>query len=128
MTTAKRPHHRRDRARQCTLPMARLPALAGCAPIPAIDRPVAPKSAEQPTGGRSFAETAAAWPGNGRCQVYGDAQVDALIQEAWRNSPDLALAQVVGAPLKAEVTANIALVPKPAPTVDATSIGYQERP
>ena len=41
----------------------------------------------------SFSAPEAAWPGDGWWRAYGDAQLDALIEEALRGSPDLDLAQ-----------------------------------
>ena len=41
----------------------------------------------------SFAAPVAAWPGDEWWRAYGDPQLDALIDEALHNAPDLDLAQ-----------------------------------
>ncbi len=66
---------------------------AGCAPIPRLDAPPALKKVDQLGSSDSFAAPAAAWPGEGWWHAYGDTQLDALIKEALRGSPDLDLAQ-----------------------------------
>src|SRR6476646_5776189 len=66
---------------------------AGCAPLPRMDSPPVVKKVEQLGSSNSFAAPGAAWPGDGWWRAYGDAQLDALIEEALRGSPDLDLAQ-----------------------------------
>jgi len=103
--------------RNWLLPVACLLGLAGCAPMPAGDTPATMKSMDQLASARSFAETSANWPSNDWWKTYGDAQLDALIEDALRDSPNLAIAQarlrqagaitqVAGAPLMPEVTGN----------------------
>ena len=58
-----------------------------------MDSPPAVKKIEQLGSSNSFAAPGAAWPGEGWWHAYGDAQLDALIEEALRGSPDLDLAQ-----------------------------------
>jgi len=72
---------------------ASLLAASGCAPIPRMDSPPALKKVEQLGSSKSFAAPDAAWPGDGWWRVYGDVQLDALIDESLRGSPDLDLAQ-----------------------------------
>src|ERR1700736_3825364 len=72
---------------------ASLLASSGCAPLPRMDSPPSVKKLEQLGTSNSFAAPGAAWPGNGWWRAYGDAQLDALIEEALRGSPDLDLAQ-----------------------------------
>ena len=72
---------------------ASLLATAGCAQLPRMDSPPAVKKVEQLGSSNSFAAPGAAWPGDGWWRAYGDAQLDALIEEALRGSPDLDLAQ-----------------------------------
>jgi NodT family efflux transporter outer membrane factor (OMF) lipoprotein len=72
---------------------AGLLANAGCAQLPRLDSPPALKSVEQLGSSSSFSAPDAAWPGDGWWQTYGDAQLDGLIEEALRGSPDLDLAQ-----------------------------------
>jgi NodT family efflux transporter outer membrane factor (OMF) lipoprotein len=72
---------------------ASLLATAGCAQLPRMDSPPTVKKVEQLGSSNSFAAPGAAWPGDGWWRAYGDAQLDALIEEALRGSPDLDLAQ-----------------------------------
>src|SRR5580704_8001186 len=72
---------------------ASLLTAAGCAPLPRMDSPPAVKKVEQLGSSNSFAAPGAAWPGDGWWRAYGDSQLDALIEEALRGSPDLDLAQ-----------------------------------
>ena len=58
-----------------------------------MDSPPAVKKVEQLGSSNSFAAPGAAWPGDGWWRAYGDAQLDVLIEEALRGSPDLDLAQ-----------------------------------
>ncbi len=99
------------------LPVACLVGLAGCAPLPAMNAPAEPKNIGQLSSSQSFAEPATSWPRTDWWKTYGDAQLDTLIEEALRDSPNLAIAearmrqagamtQVAGAPLLPEVTGN----------------------
>ncbi|MGP0086543.1 MAG: efflux transporter outer membrane subunit [Steroidobacteraceae bacterium] len=72
---------------------ASLLASSGCAQLPRMDSPPALKKVEQLGSSNSFAAPDAAWPGDGWWRTYGDVQLDALIDEALRGSPDLDLAQ-----------------------------------
>jgi hypothetical protein len=72
---------------------ASLLTAAGCAPLPRMDSPPAVKKVEQLGSSSSFAAPGAAWPGDGWWRTYRDPQLDALIEEALRGSPDLDLAQ-----------------------------------
>jgi len=65
---------------------------AGCAQLPHLDTPPALKRVEQ-LGTTSLSAPAAAWPGDGWWHTYRDPQLDALIEEALRDSPDLAIAK-----------------------------------
>ena len=66
---------------------------SGCAQLPRLDPPPAVKKVEQLGSSSSFSGPDAAWPGDGWWRAYGDAQLDTLIEEALRGSPDLDLAQ-----------------------------------
>ena len=66
---------------------------AGCAHLPRLDPPPTVKKIEQLGSSQAFAAPAAAWPGDGWWRSYGDPQLDALMEEALRGAPDLALAQ-----------------------------------
>ena len=106
-----------DPTRSRILQVACLIALAGCAPMPAIDKPVALKTMDQLASTGTFAEPAATWPKNDWWKAYGDPQLDTLVEEALRDSPNLAVAearlrqagavtQIAGAPLMPEVSGN----------------------
>lgn len=108
-----------SQARRWVLPAACMLGLAACAPFPTLDKPVEPKTMDQLASTSSFAEPAAAWPTNDWWKAYGDAQLDSLLEDALRDSPNLAvaqarlrqagaMAQVAGAPLMPEVTGNAA--------------------
>jgi NodT family efflux transporter outer membrane factor (OMF) lipoprotein len=77
------------------------------------------KAVEQLRSAESFSATAAAWPDDHWWRSYGDLQLDGLIDEALRESPNLAVAQArlrqagamtqtAGAPLMPEVTGTAA--------------------
>jgi NodT family efflux transporter outer membrane factor (OMF) lipoprotein len=68
-------------------------ATAGCAQLPRMDSPPALSKVEQLGSSNSFTAPAAVWPGDGWWRAYGDAQLDGLIEEALRGSPDLELAR-----------------------------------
>ena len=76
-----------------TLLSANLLAISGCAQLPRLDPPPAVKDVEGLGSSTSFSAPAAAWPGEGWWHAYGDSQLDSLIDEALRGSPDLDLAQ-----------------------------------
>jgi len=67
--------------------------LEGCAQLPHTDPPPALKDISQLGSASSFAAAPTDWPGDGWWRAYGDPQIDALIEEALRTSPDLELAQ-----------------------------------
>ena len=109
-------HGRRHR---CILPAACLMAFGGCAQVPELGKSLEAKPIEQLGSSASFAAPAAAWPSDGWWHTYGDAQLDGLIDEALRESPNLAIAQarlrqagamtqLAGAPLMPEVTGTAA--------------------
>jgi NodT family efflux transporter outer membrane factor (OMF) lipoprotein len=77
------------------------------------------KSMQDLASAQSFTTPVAAWPEDHWWQTYEDPQLDALIAEALRDAPDLAIAQArlrragaavrgAGAALKPEVTGNAA--------------------
>jgi NodT family efflux transporter outer membrane factor (OMF) lipoprotein len=107
-------HGRRHR---WILPAACLMFIAGCAQIPELGKSVEAKPVEQLNSGASFTAPAAAWPADGWWHTYGDAQLNGLVEEALRESPNLAVAQArlrragamtqtAGAPLMPEVTGS----------------------
>ena len=66
---------------------------SGCAQIPRLDPPPAMKKVDELGSSNSFAVPVAAWPSDQWWNVYGDTQLNALIDEALKNAPDLDLAQ-----------------------------------
>jgi NodT family efflux transporter outer membrane factor (OMF) lipoprotein len=97
-----------------------LVASGGCAQLPRMHPSPAVKELTQLGSAQSFSAPEAAWPGDGWWHVYEDPQLDALIQQALRESPDLDLAQarlgaatgaaqVAGATRMPEVTGNVML-------------------
>ena len=67
--------------------------LAGCAAAPDLGNAPALRSAQSVAAARSLAGSAQAqWPGDGWWRGYGDPQLDSLIEEGLRNSPDAAIA------------------------------------
>lgn len=88
-----------------------LMALSACAAVPDLGKAPTPRSASAIAADRSLAPVSAtAWPGDGWWKGYGDPQLDALIEQGLRDSPDAAaaaarfrraqgMAQAAGAPL-----------------------------
>jgi outer membrane protein TolC len=72
---------------------ASLGLASGCAQIPRLDPPPAMKKVDELGSTTSFAVPVAAWPHDQWWNVYGDPQLNALIDEALKNAPDLDLAQ-----------------------------------
>jgi NodT family efflux transporter outer membrane factor (OMF) lipoprotein len=71
-----------------------IPLLIGaCAPVPDLGPKPLPRGSESVAAEQSLPRTpGAAWPGDGWWRSFGDAQLDALIAEGLRNSPDVAAA------------------------------------
>ena len=91
--------------------------LAGCAQLPALDRLAVFKPAASYQTQQSFAAAETAWPAERWWASYGDPQLDALVDEALKDSPDMlaaearlrragAFAQVIGASSGPQVSAN----------------------
>lgn len=68
-------------------------ALAACAPLPSRDAQIGIKPASQYASEKSFAAPARQWPAESWWTVYGDAQLDTLIDEALAGSPSIAVAE-----------------------------------
>ncbi|QGP79041.1 efflux transporter outer membrane subunit [Sphingobium sp. CAP-1] len=66
--------------------------LAACAAVPNLGPQAEIRSAESIVASQSLVAAQAAWPGDGWWKVYGDPQLDALIEEGLRASPDVAMA------------------------------------
>lgn len=93
MNTTKFPLPQNRRHVINALLLASLVTTVGCAQIPSLGKPAALRPVEQLKSAESFSAPAVAWPGDRWWQAYGDPQLDALIEEALRDSPNLAVAQ-----------------------------------
>jgi NodT family efflux transporter outer membrane factor (OMF) lipoprotein len=93
METIKSPHLTRQPCRLTLLLAVGLGLASGCAQIPQLDPPPAMKKVEELGSSSSFAVPVAPWPSDQWWHVYGDTQLNALIDEALKNAPDLDLAQ-----------------------------------
>ena len=91
--------------------------LAGCAQLPELGGMPQPKSAAAFQSSASLASPSAHWPTEQWWTAYGDAQLNALIDEALADAPDLAAAaarlqradavlQITGAANQPQVSAN----------------------
>lgn len=121
METMKRPRLTRQPSCLTLLLAVSLVLASGCAQIPRLDLPPAMKKVDELGSSNSFAVPAAAWPSDQWWNVYGDAQLNALIDEALKSAPDLDLAQArlkaaaaqvqaAGATRLPEVTASAEIV------------------
>jgi outer membrane protein TolC len=93
METIKSPHLTRQPCRLTLLLAVGLVLTSGCAQIPRLDPPPAMKKVDELGSSNSFAVRVAAWPSDQWWHAYGDTQLNALIDEALKNAPDLDLAQ-----------------------------------
>src|SRR3984893_12148286 len=93
METIKSPPLTRPPCRLTLLLAVSLVLASGCAQIPRLDPPPAMKKVDELGSGGSFAVPATAWPRDRWWTVYGDTQLNTLIDEALNNAPDLDLAQ-----------------------------------
>lgn len=113
------PLHSRAERRPC-MPLTLLGAAlfaAGCAQLPQLQSMPQVKSPDAFAAGESFRAAQADWPAEQWWTAYGDSQLDALIDEALRDAPDLMVAsarlqraeaftQLAGSALKPQVSAN----------------------
>ena len=117
MRAAPTPFSSTTRSRLGMLALGALLGLAGCAQLPELGPLPAARDAGHYQSATSFAAPALAWPDDSWWTAYGDAQLDALIAEALRDSPDMAIAaarlrraeasaQIAGAPLLPQIDAN----------------------
>ena len=67
--------------------------LGGCALLPDAQPRAAPKPIERYDSARALAAPNAQWPSDAWWTAYSDAQLDALVNEALRGAPSLAVAQ-----------------------------------
>jgi NodT family efflux transporter outer membrane factor (OMF) lipoprotein len=77
-----------------SLPIASMLALGGCAQLPVYEKPADIRRIDQLESEKSLSATAISWPQERWWRAYGDAQLDALIDEALRDSPSFAIAKV----------------------------------
>ena len=107
--------HPASLALACTLLLAL--ALGGCAQFPSLDQLARLTPAADYQTASSLSAPLSAWPDEHWWQTYRDPQLDTLIDEALRDSPDLAAAaarlrradafsQIAGAALQPQVSAN----------------------
>ena len=103
-----------------TMPLTTLGAalfLAGCAQFPDLGATPQPKAADAFQSTASLTAPTTQWPTDQWWTAYGDAQLNALIDEALADAPDLAAAaarlqradavmQITGAANKPQVSAN----------------------
>lgn len=91
--------------------------MTGCAQIQSLGQLATPKDSQSYNASQSFDVQASNWPDERWWLVYEDRQLDVLIQEALRDSPDLAVAsarlrraealsQISGASLLPQLSAN----------------------
>ncbi|MHA4838775.1 efflux transporter outer membrane subunit [Sphingopyxis sp. MSC1_008] len=66
--------------------------LAGCASVPDLGPQPVPAAAESLESSTTFAHAQGAWPAEGWWQGFGDTQLDTLIAEGLKGSPDVAIA------------------------------------
>lgn len=66
--------------------------LSACAAVPELGPKPALRTSESIAAGQTLASQATAWPADGWWKAYGDPQLDQLIAEGLRASPDLAAA------------------------------------
>lgn len=69
-----------------------LSLLAACATVPDLGPKPVPAAADSLKSSASFADAAGAWPVEGWWQGFGDTQLDTLIAEGLKGSPDIATA------------------------------------
>ena len=113
--------HSRSAMRPPPRPLALVAAvlLAGCAQLPALGPAAQPREAASFGTRDTFDGPATEWPNERWWTAYGDAQLDALIEEALAGSPTLATAtarllqaqamtQMAGAANRPQVSANAA--------------------
>ncbi|MDO7834562.1 efflux transporter outer membrane subunit [Sphingobium sp. HBC34] len=86
--------------------------LGACAAVPDLGPQPQLRAPESVEASRSLMAAPAVWPGEGWWKVYGDPQLDALIAEGLRASPDVAMASArVRSATAMAAQAGAALVP-----------------
>jgi NodT family efflux transporter outer membrane factor (OMF) lipoprotein len=93
MQTIKSSRLEKPRRRLTLLLAVSLGLASACAQVPRLDPPPAMRKIADFGSANSFAAPAGAWPGDQWWRAYGDPQLDALIEEALHNAPELDLAR-----------------------------------
>ena len=104
-------------AKKSTFLLGMTLALGGCAQFPSLDQLARLKPATEYQTAKALSAPVSAWPTERWWKSYGDAQLDILIDEALRDSPDMvaasarlrraeAFSQISGAALLPQVSAN----------------------
>jgi NodT family efflux transporter outer membrane factor (OMF) lipoprotein len=93
METIKSSRLEKPRRRLTLLLAVSLGLASGCAQIPRLDPPPAMRKIDDFGSSNSFAAPISAWPSDQWWRAYGDPQLDALIEQALQNAPELDLAQ-----------------------------------
>jgi len=70
-----------------------LVSAGGCAQLPRLGPRPALKTVQELHSASSFSAPASAWPGDNWWRAYGDPQLDTLIGDSLKDSPNLAIAQ-----------------------------------
>lgn len=104
---------RRSRVSICIVLAASMIGASGCAYMPNLGTAPSVKPVEQLSSTKTFADSSIAWPGDHWWENYGDPQLNSLVEEALRDSPDLELARarlhLAGAAVQG---ANAAMMPE----------------
>ena len=94
MKTARNiPAHASRRFIYGSVAAACLALLSGCAQLPDLDKGLRIKALEQYQTGSTLAGKTTAWPSDTWWRTYGDAQLDRLIAEGLKDSPNMAIAE-----------------------------------
>ena len=104
--------------RSALLVLAFAPALAGC--VPDLGPAAKPRAASDLASVQTLPDQSGSWPGDGWWRTYGDPQLDSLVDEGLKGSPDIAQAQARIA--RAEGLAEAAGAAS-GPTLDANGSG-----
>ncbi|KFG90633.1 NodT family efflux transporter, outer membrane factor (OMF) lipoprotein [Sphingobium herbicidovorans NBRC 16415] len=95
--------------------------MAACASIPDLGSAPEPRTAQSIAASQTLGQSDGLWPDEGWWKIYGDAQLDRLMEEGLAGSPDMAAAaarfrqasaaaQQAGAPLLPSIDANASAV------------------
>lgn len=95
--------------------------MAACASIPDLGSAPEPRAAQSIAASQTLGQSDGLWPDEGWWKIYGDAQLDRLMEEGLAGSPDMAAAaarfrqasaaaQQAGAPLLPSIDANASAV------------------